>query len=295
MSEVDVIPELKQIIGALLFAAKEPVSIAHLIKIFGSTAEQYGGITADFKEVNEEKIREALEELKRDMDEHHIGIQVREVANGYRLVNDAGCGPWLRVLLDKGKSTRLSRPALETLAIVAYRQPVIRSEIEAVRGVAVDQILRNLLDMQLVRVLGRSELPGRPWQFGTSHKFLEHFGLKNLNELPGTEDLRRLEAEQLRKKDEGPDPENTEETPDAQADLFETQAEDPAEPEDDSAEPPEEWPEDEATPDQDGEPLDEDVETTEPPDGAEDRFDEDEDDEDEDEDDFDDDDEDERS
>ena len=110
--------------------------------------------------------------------------------------NDANCGPWLRTMLQKGRGTRLSLPALETLAIIAYRQSCVRSEIEAVRGVAVDAILKNLLDLQLVRVVGRSELPGRPWMFGTTQKFMEHFGLKNLDDLPGTDELRRIEAEQ---------------------------------------------------------------------------------------------------
>ncbi len=99
-------------------------------------------------------------------------------------------------------AAQLSRPALETLAIIAYRQPCTRAEIEAVRGVAVDQIIRNLMEMQLIRIVGRSELPGRPWLFGTSQKFLEHFGLKRLDDLPGTEELRRLEQEQIRRQPE---------------------------------------------------------------------------------------------
>jgi segregation and condensation protein B len=202
MDETIVIPELKQIVGALIFASKEPISIAHMRKVIIGTAEQEGGYTKDFAAVTEDQIKQALEELRTLLKTQHVGIQIREVAHGYRLANDPACGPWLRMLLEKGKANRLSRPALETLAIVAYRQPVVRSEIEAVRGVAVDQILRNLLDMQLVRVLGRSELPGRPWMFGTTQKFLEHFGLKSLNDLPGTEELRRLEAEQLKKKEE---------------------------------------------------------------------------------------------
>ena len=83
---------------------------------------------------------------------------------------------------------------METLAIIAYRQPCTRGEIEAVRGVAVDQIVRNLLDLQLIRAVGRSELPGRPWLFGTTQKFLLHFGLKDLKDLPGVEELKRIEA-----------------------------------------------------------------------------------------------------
>lgn len=200
MSDVETIPELKQIVGAILFAAKEPVSLEHLQQVFAATAEQCGGMTKDFAAVTESMLEEAVAALNQSLRDGATGLHIREVAHGYRLANDAGCGPWLRVLLEKGKASKLSRPALETLAIIAYRQPVVRSEIEAVRGVAVDQLVRNLLDLQLIRVVGRSELPGRPWLFGTTQKFLEHFGIKSLNDLPGTEELRRLEQAQQQRQ-----------------------------------------------------------------------------------------------
>ena len=191
-----VLPELKQIIGAMLFVRKEPLTVEQIRRVLTATAERRGGITSDFAKANEALIREAVDELSRDLVERKAGFHVTEVAGGWRLENDANCGPWLRTLLQKGRGTRLSLPALETLAIIAYRQPCVRSEIEAVRGVAVDQILRNLMEMQLVRVIGRSELPGRPWMYGTTQKFMEHFGLKSLDDLPGTDELRRMEAEQ---------------------------------------------------------------------------------------------------
>ncbi len=193
-----VLPELKQIIGAMLFVRKEPLTVAEIRRVLSATAERRGGITSDFAKANEEQVREAVDALGRELAERKAGFHVIEVAGGFRLENDANCGPWLRVMLQKGRGARLSLPALETLAIVAYRQPCVRSEIEAVRGVAVDAILKNLLEMQLVRVIGRSELPGRPWMFGTTQKFMEHFGLKSLDDLPGTDELRRLEAEQAR-------------------------------------------------------------------------------------------------
>jgi segregation and condensation protein B len=191
-----VLPELKQIIGAMMFVRKEPLTVAEIRRVLTSTAERRGGVTADFAKANEKQVREAVAELERELAERKLGFHILEVAGGWRLENDANCGPWLRVMLQKGRGTRLSLPALETLAIIAYRQPCVRSEIEAVRGVAVDAILRNLLEMQLIRVIGRSELPGRPWMFGTTQKFMEHFGLKSLDDLPGTDELRRLEAEQ---------------------------------------------------------------------------------------------------
>ncbi len=209
MNQVDVLPDLKQIVGAMLFAAKEPLSAARIRKVFLQTAESHGGMTREYASVTEKHIKETVEALNLNLQEQKTGLHIREIANGYRLVNDPVCGPWLRSLLDRGKTNRLSRPALETLAIIAYRQPVVRSEIEAVRGVAVDQIIRNLLDMQLIRVVGRSELPGRPWLFGTTQTFLEHFGLTGLNDLPGTEELRRLEDEQLKKTDSSAKEEET--------------------------------------------------------------------------------------
>lgn len=193
-----VLPELKQIIGAMLFVRKEPLTVAEIRRVLAATAERRGGITSDFAKANEALVREAVDALGRELAERKMGFHVIEVAGGWRLENDANCGPWLRIMLQKGRGARLSLPALETLAIIAYRQPCVRSEIEAVRGVAVDAILKNLLEMQLVRVVGRSELPGRPWMFGTTQKFMEHFGLKSLDDLPGTDELRRLEAEQAR-------------------------------------------------------------------------------------------------
>jgi segregation and condensation protein B len=203
MSDVQVLPELKQIVGALLFGAKQPISAGDLHRVMVQVGEIHGGVTRDFAKVSEKDIAAAVDQLRAELADRKIGIHLSEVAGGYRLENDVSCGPWLRHLLERGRPTRLSRPALETLAIIAYRQPCMRSEIELVRGVQVDQIIRNLLEMGLIRIVGRSELPGRPWQFGTTQKFLEHFGLNSIDDLPGVEELRRREAEQIRKSGGG--------------------------------------------------------------------------------------------
>lgn len=191
-----ILPELRQIIGAMLFVRKEPVPVAEVLRVLKATAERVGGATEDYAAADEAMVQAVFEELAAEFAEAKLGFRLVEVAGGYHFENDVSCGPWLRVLLNKSKPTRLSIPALETLAIIAYRQPCVRSEIEAVRGVAVDSILKNLIELGLVRVTGRSELPGRPWMFGTTQRFMEHFGLKTLDDLPGTEELRRLEAEQ---------------------------------------------------------------------------------------------------
>lgn len=200
MSDINVIPELKQIVGALLFAAREPVALDAIRKVLRDAAKQYEGPVKDFEKATEADIKAAIEVLNNDLTRNHTGIHVGEVANGYRLQNDLNCGIWIRQMLEKGRSNRLSKPALETLAIIAYRQPCTRAEIESVRGVQVDAILKNLMEMQLVKAAGRSELPGRPWLFATTQKFLEYFGLKNVNDLPGIDELRRMERAQAEAK-----------------------------------------------------------------------------------------------
>ncbi|MEM7391092.1 MAG: SMC-Scp complex subunit ScpB [Verrucomicrobiota bacterium] len=202
MKKEDVLPELKQIIGALLFGAKEPVTAGRIKGVLARVAEKRGGAYRDFAKATEKDIKNAIADLRDSLESSNTGVTLTEVQHGFRLENDSACGPWLRELLNRGKTSRLSRPALETLAIIAYRQPVSRGEIEAVRGVAVDAIIRNLLELQLIKAVGRSELPGRPWLFGTTSKFMEHFGLKHLNELPGVDELKRVEKPKEEEKDE---------------------------------------------------------------------------------------------
>lgn len=201
MSNPDAIPEIKEILCAMLFATREPLTLRQMLNVFKRTAETYEGVAASFIEISLNDIEAALEELKSDLYGHHLGLEVVEIAGGFRLRNVTRVGPWLRELLEKGKSAKLSKPALETLSIIAYRQPLQRSQIESIRGVAADAIVRNLLEMGLIKVVGRSELPGKPWLYGTTQAFLEHFGLKNLDELPGMSEMRRnLEQRELELK-----------------------------------------------------------------------------------------------
>lgn len=201
-STVDVLPELKQIVGALLFAAKEPLTVKRMRKAMIETGNGYSGPYEQYAKATDEQIEGAVEQLQEDLAKAKVGLDIALVAGAYRLQNDAACGPFVRVLLEKNQTMRLSKPALETLAIVAYRQPCLRSEIEEVRGVSVDAILRKLIDMQLVRVVRRSELPGRPWLFGTTQRFLEHFGINSIDDLPGSSELRRAMPVEDRKTTE---------------------------------------------------------------------------------------------
>lgn len=198
MPESTTIPEIKEILSGLLFATREPLTPRQMVNVFKRTAELHEGVEATFIDITLKDVTGALEELRDDLREARLGLEVAEVGGGFRLRNVKHVGPWLRELLEKGKGNKLSKPALETLSIIAYRQPVQRSEIESVRGVSADSIVRNLLEMGLVKVVGRSELPGKPWLYGTTQMFLEHFGLNSLDELPGMAEMRRnLEQREL--------------------------------------------------------------------------------------------------
>lgn len=194
-------PALKEVLCAMIFAAKEPLTVSGMQSILGEVKNAGNG-ASDFSRAKENEIRVALDELEKEIAAQTFGLQLVEFADGYRFQTDPGCGPWLKALLQVGRQSRLSRPALETLAIIAYRQPVVRSEIEGVRGVNVDHIIRTLLEAQLIRIAGRSDLPGRPLMYSTTPLFLEHFGLKGTNELPGMEALSRAEADRI-KAEEG--------------------------------------------------------------------------------------------
>jgi len=189
MSELDKVPELKQILGAMVFAAKRPLSIAEIRRCLKDVATEHGKETAVFLDIKNSEIKTALSLLGDELEKGHYGFRLGEVAGGYRLQSDVVCGRWLRQMLAIGKPNRLSRPGLETLSIIAYRQPVARSEIEGVRGVSVDHIIKVLMEMQLVRIVGRSDLPGRPLLYGTTQAFLEHFGLKSLKDLNDMEPM----------------------------------------------------------------------------------------------------------
>jgi segregation and condensation protein B len=191
MSDADVLPEVKQIVGAMFFTQRQPLTAKQILKVFPQAAEHYAGVTVQYAQVGEDDVEAAITQFREELDRAKLGFHLIAVAGGWRLQNDRVCGPWVRTLLEKGKPSRLSRPALETLSIVAYRQPISRADIEAIRGVSADAIIRNLLEMGLVKVAGRSELPGRPWLFGTTQMFLESFGLNSLDDLPGMEELRR--------------------------------------------------------------------------------------------------------
>lgn len=166
---------LKHIVEALLFAADGPLRTSRIAEI----VEGADG----------HAVRRALKALQEEYAEDGRGIQVEEIAGGFRMLSNAEHAPFVEQLHKKEQRVRLSQAALETLAIVAYKQPINRAEVEAIRGVAVDSILRQLQDRGLVRIVGRAEVLGRPFLYGTTKRFLETFGLKNLDGLPSVEEL----------------------------------------------------------------------------------------------------------
>jgi segregation and condensation protein B len=186
--------QLKQVLGAMIFAARHPLTVGMLRKTLEEVADAAGGVAAGFRNVKDADIKQALDEFRAEIERSGCGFHLADSAEGYRFQSDPAGGLWVRHMLDAGKPMHLSRPALETLAIVAYRQPIARASIEGVRGVNVDHVIRMLMEMQLIRIVGRSDLPGRPILYGTTTAFLEHFGLKDLRELPGIEELARIEA-----------------------------------------------------------------------------------------------------
>lgn len=202
--------ELQAILEALLFVASEPLPLKRLVAIMGNVAKV--------------EVEEALRNLGQALDHEGRGVRLTVVAGGYRLVTKQDYAPWLK-RLDKAKTAaKLSRSALESLAIIAYKQPLVRSEIEEIRGVETSGVLRTLLERKLVRIVGRKEIPGRPIMYGTTKFFLEHFGLGDLSQLPPLREFKELgEAEQslfpmdggevLPGNGSGETPEATEEAP----------------------------------------------------------------------------------
>jgi len=173
--------KLKPVIEALLCAADAPLSVNHLFDLF----------TGDLDQPGKDDIRKVLHEL---VDEYQgKGMEVKQVASGFRLQVNADYSTWITRLYQQ-KPPRYSRALLETLALIAYRQPVTRGEIEAIRGVSVSSnIIKTLQEREWVRTLGHKDVPGRPSLYGTTSEFLDYFNLKSLNELPTLSELKDLD------------------------------------------------------------------------------------------------------
>lgn len=174
---------LKGILEALLFVTPDPIPVTRFLALLGAVTKQ--------------EVDQALASLSHDYEQEGRGLQLAEVAGGYRIVTKAEFAPWLKRLEKVKAPSKLSRSALESLAIIAYKQPIVRGEVEQIRGVETSGVIRTLLERKLVRIVGRKEEPGRPIMYGTTKVFLEHFGLRDLSQLPPLREFKELgESEQ---------------------------------------------------------------------------------------------------
>lgn len=169
----------KSVIETLLFISGEPVSLSELKNI---------------TDMPEADIKQNIDELIREHAERRSGMMIIEIAGGYQMTANPEFIQWTRKFKGATVSNKLSMPALETLAIIAYNQPIIKAEVEQIRGVNSDGVIKSLLDKHLIKIMGRKEIPGKPLLYGTSKEFLQYFGLKDLTELPTLKELAREEA-----------------------------------------------------------------------------------------------------
>lgn len=186
--------ELKFILEAILFSAQKPLSPKELRDLFALAAEQSEDVNVKaLKKIKEDDLNTALEELVKEHEEAKRSYRLVCVAGSWQFVSQPEFAPWIKALVgEKTRPSRLSQPGLETLAIVAYRQPLTRAEIEQIRGVAVDGVMQTLVERGLVEQTGRADVVGRPSLYGTTPLFLEYFGLRSLEDLPAAEELRRI-------------------------------------------------------------------------------------------------------
>ncbi len=186
--------EIKPILEAILFSAQHALSPKELRDLLAGAAE-YADDSAvkALRKTSLDTIASALEELAAEHEQARRSYRLVCVAGSWQFVSRPEFAPWIKALVGhKSRPPRLSQPALETLAIIAYRQPATRAEIEQVRGVSVDGVMQTLLDRGLVEPIGRAEVLGRPITYGTTTVFLEYFGIRSLDDLPAGDELRRL-------------------------------------------------------------------------------------------------------
>lgn len=186
--------ELKYVVESILFTSQKPLNLREIREILTAAAEKAEDeVAKPFKRVKEDEISEVLAQLETDHANSARSYYLACVAGAWQFVARPEFMPWLKTLFGvKTRPPRLSQPALETLAIIAYRQPITRAEIEQIRGVAVDGVVATLLERGLIEQAGRAEVVGRPMTYATTPLFLEYFGLGDLSGLPAADELRRI-------------------------------------------------------------------------------------------------------
>lgn len=217
--------DLKKTLEALLLSTSEPITLKDVVKIFARYHQELSEAMEDTKEegveetssvdvpslVTQAQIHDALTQLTDEAEVQDKAYRLIEGPNGYQLVTAPQFAEFVRLLRGEPRPMKLSPAALETLSIIAYRQPVTRAEMEAIRGVSVDSALNKLIELELVHVTGRAELPGRPIQYGTTEKFLEFTGIKELDELPASDVLSNHQIDDWMRRSEEPEEEISDE------------------------------------------------------------------------------------
>ncbi|NLT70121.1 MAG: SMC-Scp complex subunit ScpB [Verrucomicrobiaceae bacterium] len=210
--------QLIQIVEALIYAAPEPVSSAELAKaVRRAAADSLLPQARDWEMISFKDIESAIAELGERLAASGHALELQEGASGWRFVTRADFADWIRALLPEMRPEKLSAAALETLALIAYRQPITKADIEAVRGVSVDGTMQKLLERRLIHSSGRADLPGRPMLYATTEHFLEHFGVKDLDDLPNASELRLVPLPGAEAPAEGEEAPETETAPETEA------------------------------------------------------------------------------
>ena len=171
---------VKGVVEALLFVNEKPVTLEQIQRVLGA--------------MNAAEIKQVIQSLSEEFEQRQSGIKIVEIAGGYQMLSNPAYVSYIRDFYKTKHKEKLSKPALETLAIVAYKQPVTRTEVELIRGVNSDGVIAHLLTKELVKPVGRKDVPGRPFLYGTTRQFLEYFGLKSLEDLPALEEFPNLTA-----------------------------------------------------------------------------------------------------
>lgn len=182
---------IRQIIEALLFATDEPLSVKDMIAIFG----EFQSGELPLKRITEQVILDSIEQLNKEYESSGRSMHIVRVAGGYQFATLPLYAEWLGKMMKEKSKRKLSASALESLAVIAYKQPVTKPEIESIRGVNADYIIRSLLERNMITIVGRAATPGRPLLYGTTAEFLKHFGLNDLSELPKPREIDELMAE----------------------------------------------------------------------------------------------------
>ena len=229
--------ELTQIVEALVFAAPDPLTTKEIARsVRRATEESLDPVIEALKKTSANDVQAAIDELSETYSATGRAIQFVETSNGWRIFSRPEFASYIRALLPETKPERLSPPALETLAIIAYRQPITKANIEAVRGVSVDGVMQKVIDRGLVKIGGRADLPGRPLLYETTDAFLDHFGIKALEDLPNSGELSKIS---LPSAEDTQDPEQMtlDEAAAAENEGEEASAEDQEKPESSDSEP----------------------------------------------------------